>query len=74
MGDGTRRAASKGAGTEGRVAEWRLEKARQALGGFADAIACDQVVSGERAERKLGWRPSRHSILDELRSYAAATA
>jgi nucleoside-diphosphate-sugar epimerase len=62
------RAASEGAGAEGRVAEWPLQEARRALGGFADAIACDQVVSGERAERELGWRPSRHSILDELRS------
>ncbi|WP_028056476.1 NAD-dependent epimerase/dehydratase family protein [Sphingomonas phyllosphaerae] len=65
------RAASEGAGAAGRVAEWPLEEARQALGGLADAIACDQLVSGERAERTLGWRPSRHSILDELRSYAA---
>jgi nucleoside-diphosphate-sugar epimerase len=63
------RAASEGAGTEGRVAEWPLEKARQVLGGFADAIACDQVISGERAELVLGWRPSRHSIIDELRFY-----
>ena len=68
------RAASEGAGAGGRVVEWPLEEARQALGGFADAIACDQVVSGERAERELGWRPSRHSILDELRSYAPPAA
>ncbi|MEG3162668.1 NAD-dependent epimerase/dehydratase family protein [Sphingomonas sp. LB2R24] len=64
------RAASEGAGAEGRVAAWPLEEARRALGGFADAIACDQLVSGEHAERALGWRPSRHSILDELRAYA----
>jgi nucleoside-diphosphate-sugar epimerase len=63
------RAASEGAGTGGRVVEWPLEKARQVLGGFADAIACDQVISGGRAERVLGWRPSRHSIIDELRFY-----
>jgi nucleoside-diphosphate-sugar epimerase len=68
------RAASEGAGAEGRVAKWPLEEARQVLGGFADAIACDQVVSGERAERELGWRPSRHSILDELRSYSPPAA
>lgn len=64
------RAASYGAGAEGRVAEWPLKDARQALWSFADAIACDQLVSGERAKHKLGWRPSRHSIVDELRSYA----
>lgn len=68
------RAASEGAGAEGRVAEWPLDEARQALRGFADAIACDQVISGELAERELGWHPSRHSITDELRSYAAAPA
>lgn len=68
------RAASAGAGAGGRVAEWPLDDARQALRGFADAIACDQVISGELAERELGWRPRRPSILDELRSYAPAAA
>lgn len=68
------RAASEGAGAGGQLAEWPLEEARQVLGGFADAIACDQVVSGQRAVRELGWRPSRHSIVDELRSYAQPSA
>jgi nucleoside-diphosphate-sugar epimerase len=68
------RAASESAGAEGRVSAWPLDEARQSLGGFADAIACDQLVSGERAKRELGWRPSRHSILDELRSYAPPAA
>ena len=68
------RAASEGAGADGRVAEWPLEDARQALWGFADAIACDQVISGERARHELGWSPSRHSITDELRSYASTAA
>ena len=68
------RAASDSAGAEGRVSAWPLDEARQSLGGFADAIACDQVVSGERAKRELGWRPLRHSILDELRSYAPPAA
>lgn len=68
------RAASHGAGAGGRAAEWPLDEARQVLWGFADAIACDQLVSGELAERELNWRPSRHSIIDELRSYAAADA
>lgn len=68
------RAASEGAGAEGRLAAWPLEVARQALGGFADAIACDQLVSRKHAERAFGWRPSRHSILDELRSYTSPAA
>ena len=65
------RAASESAGAAGRVEFWPLDEARQVLWGFADGIACDQVISGERAKRDLGWRPARHSILDELRSYAA---
>jgi len=56
------------------VAEWPLDEARQALWGFADAIACDQVISGELAQHELGWSPSRHSIIDELRSYAPTAA
>jgi len=68
------RAASHGADAGGQVVEWPLDEARQALWVFADAIACDQLVSGELAERELGWRPSRHSIIDELRSYAATAA
>ena len=66
--------ASEGAGAEGRVAEWPLDDARRALRDFADAIACDQVISGELAKSELGWRPSRRSIVDELRSYAQTVA
>ena len=68
------RAASEGAGTGGRVEAWPLDEAQQALWGFTDGIACDQVISGELAVRELGWSPSRHSIVDELRSYAATAA
>lgn len=68
------RAASDGAGADGRVMEWPLNDARQALYGFADAIACDAVISGDLAVAELGWSPSRHSILDELRSYAPTVA
>lgn len=68
------RAASAAAGAEGRVASWPLDNARQSLWAFADALACDQVVSGEKAQRELGWRPSRRSIIDELRAYTSAAA
>ncbi|QBR02124.1 NAD-dependent epimerase/dehydratase family protein [Paraburkholderia pallida] len=68
------RAASEAAGAEGRVAAWPLDEARQSLWVFADAIACDQVVSGEKAQRELGWRPSRRSIVEELRSSVSAAA
>jgi nucleoside-diphosphate-sugar epimerase len=68
------RAASQGAGMEGRVEEWPISDAREALWGFADAIAADAVISGDLAVLELGWRPSRHSIIDELSSYASATS
>lgn len=68
------RAASEGAGAGGRVESWPIEEARQTLGEFADAIACEQVISGEKAKRELGWRPSRPSIVDELLSYSTETA
>lgn len=68
------RAASEAAGAEGRVEAWPLDEARQTLWAFADAIACDQVISGEKAKRELGWRPTRRSIVDELRAYASVAA
>ncbi|WP_149313758.1 NAD-dependent epimerase/dehydratase family protein [Methylobacterium sp. P1-11] len=68
------RAASEAAGADGRVAAWPIEDARSTLGPFADAIACDQVVSGEKAKSELGWRPSRVSIVEELRSYRSVIA
>lgn len=68
------RAASEAAGAEGRVEAWPLDEARQSLWAFADAITCDQVVCGDKAKRELDWRPSRRSIVEELRSYASAAA
>lgn len=52
--------------TGARAEPWPLEDARARLGVYADALALDQQVSAERA-RALGWRPSRPSVLDELR-------
>lgn len=67
------RAASEGAGANGRTTSWPLDIARQELGAFADALAIDQArLSGRRAEETLGWTPRGPSIVDELRtgSYA----
>ncbi len=68
-----REVAEAAAGAHGARAEpWPLEAARATLGAFADALALDQQVSGERARRLLGWKPRRPDVLWELRegSYA----
>ncbi len=70
------RAASEGAGAEGRTIAWSLEAARNELGQFADALVLDQArLSARRAERVLGWTARGPSIIDELRagSYARAS-
>jgi len=60
-------AASKGAGAEGKTKALPLDDARKSLGGdFADALVLDQQISGEKAQRELGWAPSGRSALDEL--------
>lgn len=59
-------AASVGAGAGGALVDWPLAEARAALGGFADALALHQRVSGAKAQRELGWAPSRPSVLEEL--------
>jgi nucleoside-diphosphate-sugar epimerase len=68
------RAASELGGAGGRVAAWPLDEARKVLWGFADAIATDQTISGDKARHELGWLPSRASIIDEMRAYALAAA
>jgi len=42
------------------------------MGAFADALALDQQVSGEKARKELGWSPRAASVLDDLKtgSYA----
>jgi nucleoside-diphosphate-sugar epimerase len=67
------RAADDAAGGAGRAVPWRVGDASAALGpAFAEALALNQHVSGARA-RRIGWRPTRPTLLDDLRegSYAA---
>lgn len=61
-------AQANGAETE----SWPLDDARERLGPYADALALDQQVSAERA-MGLGWKPSRPSVIHDLRagSYTA---
>jgi len=65
-------AASFGAGAKGKTQSWPLEEARKNMGGFADALVLDQLISGEKAKKELGWSPRAASVLDDLKtgSYA----
>jgi len=61
-------AASEGAGIAGELESIPYETARQSMGPFADLLVLDQQVSGEKAQRELGWKPARPDIVTELRS------
>lgn len=49
-----------------RVEPWPLNDARNSLGPFADALALDQTVSGQRALRVLAWEPHGPSLIADL--------
>jgi len=55
-----------------RTESWPLEEARKTLGGYADALVLDQLVSSEKARTTLGWQPGGISVIEDLRngSYA----
>jgi nucleoside-diphosphate-sugar epimerase len=65
-------AASIGAGANGKTHSWPLEEARKTMGAFADALVLDQQVSGEKAQKELGWSPRAAAVLQDLKtgSYA----
>ncbi len=60
------RAAHRVAGGDGNVQTMPLEEARKIMGPFADALALDQRISSEKAQRELGWKPHRPGVLEEL--------
>jgi nucleoside-diphosphate-sugar epimerase len=55
-----------------RTESWPLEEARKTLGGYADALVLDQLVSSEKARTTLGWTAGGISVIEDLRngSYA----
>jgi nucleoside-diphosphate-sugar epimerase len=59
-------AAARAAGCEGRVESWPIERARERLGAYADALALDQQISSEKAVQLLNWRPIAPSLQAEL--------
>lgn len=59
-------AAAASAGVGG-VRAWPLAQAADTLGGpFAEALACDQLVSAQRTREVLGWQPRRAGALDDI--------
>jgi uncharacterized protein YbjT (DUF2867 family) len=64
------RAAADAAGA--RVEPWPPGEAEKAWGGWAEAFRLDHVVSSDRARRELGWSPSRHGLVEELRGLTQA--
>ncbi|MBD3885011.1 SDR family oxidoreductase [Phormidium tenue FACHB-886] len=60
-------AASQAAEVPGQTQPWALEAARNAMGAFADALALDQEVSGDKARKLLNWQPHAISLLDDLK-------
>ena len=70
------RALSRALGYEGRISMVPEEEARKRLGGFAEGLLLDQVISGDFSLRTLGWLPRHRSIVSEaaaqVRSWKAA--
>ncbi|MGW4641615.1 NAD-dependent epimerase/dehydratase family protein [Sphaerisporangium sp. NPDC004334] len=60
------RALSRGAGLGGRTESISLAGAVERMGPIAEAFALDQRMTGARARRELGWRPTRVDALAEL--------
>jgi nucleoside-diphosphate-sugar epimerase len=49
-----------------RVEPWPLDDARKSLGPFADALALDQAVDGQHAQRVLAWQPHGPALIADL--------
>ncbi|WP_405499567.1 NAD-dependent epimerase/dehydratase family protein [Streptomyces niveus] len=60
------RALSHAAGCPGKIESVTLEEAVRRMGPLAEAFALDQQLSGARARRELGWKPSRLDALADL--------
>ncbi|MDO9355016.1 MAG: NAD-dependent epimerase/dehydratase family protein [Solirubrobacteraceae bacterium] len=50
-------AVAKATGSTAEPRSWPLAEAQAAFGALADAMALDQVATGARARRELGWQP-----------------
>jgi nucleoside-diphosphate-sugar epimerase len=62
-----REMAQAAVGPDGTVAAEEDDATRERLGaGFADALLLDQQASGSLARTRLGWEPTRPTVVDEL--------
>lgn len=59
-------ALSHAAGCPGRIDTLSLDQALKQMGPIAEAFALDQQLTGARAQRELGWTPTRLDALAEL--------
>lgn len=65
-------AAAKAAGFAGEIRWIPVEKARAAMGDFADALALDQHVDARKAVARLGWQPAHGGFEDGAATYYAS--
>jgi nucleoside-diphosphate-sugar epimerase len=59
-------ALSQAAGCPGRIHSLSSDEALKQMGPIAEAFALDQQLTGARAQRELGWTPTRLDALAEL--------
>jgi len=57
---------AQAAAAGGPVESIPLEEARNRMGPLFDAMVLDQRVSGDKAMRELGWKPSGRTVLEEF--------
>lgn len=61
-------AAARAAGYTGDIRFVPVSEASKTMGGFADALAVDQLVDSHKAAARLGWQPRHGGFLDDVES------
>jgi nucleoside-diphosphate-sugar epimerase len=65
-------AVGRAAGYKGEIRAIPINDAVQTMGDFAQCLAFDQRISGEKAQRLLGWQPRHPSFVEGAETYYAA--
>jgi|SRR3990172_2258959 len=66
------RAVAEVANYSGQIEFVPLEKAWQTLGDFAECLAQDQHVDGDKANRLLDWQPKQRGFVEKIEIYLAS--